>query len=111
MPISRAALAALSQIASFATAVAGGLYFGLFSCGGPHWYWRVFEALAAVVLAATLSVWPPGRYRLVKSVGFVVVLVATFVIVQATIAPLPWVTPTSRAYWRQVLVSIQKGPC
>jgi len=111
MAVHRASLAALSQLVAFATAVMGGAYFGLFACGGPNWRWRAYEALAGVLLVATLLLWRPARHRLAKALGFTAALAATFLMVQAMIGPLPWASPFSRTYWRQVLVTLEKGPC
>lgn len=75
----------LPNAALFLLAVLGGLYFGLFSCGGYAWEWDAFLALAGI--GAIAAVAAPRRVSLFSRFGLVFLAVVTFVLVQAAATP------------------------
>jgi hypothetical protein len=99
-------------IAALLLAVLGGIYFGLFSCGGYAWHKPAFfAALAAATLTALLV--PLQRTRPVANrFGTVVAIGVAFLLTQAIAAPFYPAPPTSWAeFMRIFLHTLEQGPC
>lgn len=83
----------LPQVALFSLAVLGGLYSGLFSCGGHVWAWDAYlvVATASAVAVATVRRQAPVVPRL----GVVGLAIVVFVLVQAAAGPFYPSAPSS----------------
>lgn len=95
-----------------AIAVLGGVFFGLFSCGGYAWHKEAFFwLLVAAVAIATLFPLQRGLpvlWRVVIVLGVPVLFLA----VRAATAPFYPVPPTSWSEFLQVFIStFEHGPC
>jgi hypothetical protein len=102
----------LPLIAALLLAVLGGVYFGLFSCGGYAWHKPAFfVALVATTLAALLV--PLQRPRPVASrLGIVVAVGVAFLLTQAIAAPFYPAPPASWGdFMRVFLHTLEQGPC
>jgi hypothetical protein len=93
-------------------AVAGGVFFGLFSCGGYLWHRHVFWILLALpVIGATAL--PPTLLRpWPRRLAFVVSILAAFVTTRAVVSAFYPVAPTSWAEFAHAVWSgLVDGPC
>lgn len=105
-------LSRLATSALFLLALLGGIYFGLFSCGGYAWHKTVF---AWVLFAATVM-WlllrrtkqQPAVFRIL-----VVLLVPlAFVIAEAASAPFyPAIPDSVGTFVRSLFRALEYGPC
>lgn len=93
-------------------AAAGGIFFGLFSCGGMAWYSQAFILLAALLTG--LSVLIPGNFlqSLWRRAAFPVFVFFIFIFIQAMAAPFyPSAPESAMDYWASALRVLEFGPC
>lgn len=93
-------------------AVLGGVFFGLFSCGGYAWHKEAFFwLLVAVITIAAL--FPLHRKQPVLSrVAVVLGVPVLFLIVQTATAPFYPAPPASWSEFLQAFIStLERGPC
>lgn len=89
----------------------GGIWLGLFSCGGYAWhtqlmYWMLV-VLATVVVAFPPWTWPATWRRLLLAIGLFVV----FFLSEAMIAPLYLGADSLQDYVQKVFAALSYGPC
>jgi hypothetical protein len=102
----------LSVALAFLLAGLGGIFFGLFSCGGIGWHRSAFYViLTAATLVAMLQprqrAWPVLS-RIATAVG----VVATFQFFQALAAPFYPAPPESWSQFFHIFIStLERGPC
>jgi len=106
------AIRMVSPVAAGVLAVWGGVFFGLFSCGGYVWHWQLFEALLGVAMIATV-VAPPWQLRSWPRRGvFVLALACGFVLTRAVASCFYPATPTSFGeFGRDVIHGLLRTPC
>jgi hypothetical protein len=107
-----ASLGAWFVLASLGLAVAGGLYFGMSSCGSYSWHASGFW----VVFATTLTIATLAPSQLLTSklrrIAFLAVVVGTFFVVRAATAPFYPGPPGSMAEFVRLFVhTLDYGPC
>ena len=69
----------------YGACVAGGIFFGLFSCGGQAWHWHLF--LVSVSLLALLVLAVPVRRTTASRFTPLAIASLVFVLLQAAAAP------------------------
>ena len=102
----------LPSICAVFFAIIGGIYFGLFSCGGYAWHQQVFFAALAVCTFVALVV-PLSRARpYLTRLGLVIGVGCGFVLSQAVAAPFYPAAPESwSAYFGAFARALVHGPC
>ena len=93
-------------------AVAGGLFFGLFSCGGYIWHKQIHMSL--MVMAAVFILFEPPNFLtpLWKRISFLVLAFAVFIIVSAAASAFYPATPANIPEFIQSFIrGIEYGPC
>ena len=89
----------------------GGIWFGLFSCGGYAWHKQLMHwslvGLAAIVVAFPPWTWPATWRRLLLVLGLFVV----FYLSLAMTAPFYLGINSLQAYVQQFYTAISYGPC
>jgi hypothetical protein len=99
-------------IAAITLAGLGGIYFGLFSCGGYVWHRQLFFGfLGALTLVALIFPWRRtspicGRIGVVAAIGL------AFFFTEALAAPFYPAPPESWSeFMRLFLYTLERGPC
>lgn len=102
----------LPTICAIFFAIFGGIYFGLFSCGGNAWHKQAFYAVLAAFTIVALVV-PFSRTRpFLTRLGLVVGVESGFVLSQAVAAPFYPSAPESwSAFFRGFAWALEHGPC
>jgi hypothetical protein len=89
----------------------GGIWFGLFSCGGYAWHKQLMHwslvVLATIVVAFPPWTWPATWRRLLLALG----LFVAFYLSRAMTAPFYLGVGSLQDYVSQVLTAISYGPC
>ena len=89
----------------------GGIWFGLFSCGGYAWHTQLMcwllASLAAIIVALSPWTWSATWRRLVLAIGLFVV----FYLSQAMTAPFYLGADSLQDYVQQVWTTLASGPC
>ena len=102
----------LVTIAVIVIAIVGGLFFGLFSCGGYVWHEQLFAVLFISGLLFVLFSPPRVIGKLWKRAFFVVSSSALFLFVRAAASAF---YPTAPESWAELVSSfargLQYGPC
>lgn len=108
----------LERISNFATVVAllvaatGGIFFGLFSCGGYVWHGQLFMSI--VVPVTLIAVLVPGTFlrSWQRRVLFPFAVLITYILFQAASGPF-WPAPPESAaqYFDGFLKTLEFGPC
>ena len=93
-------------------AIAGGLFFGLFSCGGYYWHSQAFTLAFSLSLLA-LFIFPPAKPKdRVRRVIFVAGAVTLFFVIRAGASAF---YPAAPASWGEFFESFYRGllygPC
>ncbi|TKB11150.1 hypothetical protein [Desulforhopalus sp. IMCC35007] len=99
-------------IVSLIFAVVGGIYFGLFSCGGYVWHKKMFVLSFSVVLV-TLFVWPhPKLSRLGIRSSFVAGNVILYFVMQSASSAFYPAAPKSwNEFFDIFIFRLLNGPC
>lgn len=102
----------VAPIAAGALAVLGGVFFGVFSCGGYVWHWELFEGLLAASLLFVLVLPPAPLRSWSRRAMFVMSVVCVFLVTRGVASAFYPAPPTSWEAFRRALVSaIVDGPC
>lgn len=105
-----ARMKSVSPAILFGLAAVGGVYFGLFSCGGYTWHWQAFLALAFASAVAVLI--GSSRYTITWRVAAVPVAVLLFVLVQAASASFHPNAPSSwDDFGVKLIRALEYGSC
>lgn len=93
-------------------AVLGGIYFGLFSCGGYAWhkdiFYMVFALTLLLVFIFPLSILKKIPYRLLS----ILLLIVLFIVVQAAASTFYPTNPASISdFFQGFYLALQDGPC
>jgi hypothetical protein len=101
------------QVGSVVFAILGGVFLGLFSCGGYVWHKQAIVAAIVLLTLAALCVRVSMRgCALWRSVGFVALVVGCFFVSQATAAPFYPNAPASLSeFWQSFVRTLEYGPC
>src|SRR4051812_8866702 len=86
-------------------AVAGGIFFGLFSCGGYLWHEQLFGSVFATALLGTLVLPPSALERWPFRGGFVISALTTFIVARAVASAFYPGPPTSLATFARAVLS------
>jgi len=101
-----------SSISAVLLAVFGGLFFGLFSCGGYVWHQQLFAALFIGILLVVLFVPSMVLNKAWKRILLVVIAPILFLVVRSASSTF---YPTAPESWSEFLASfirgLQYGPC
>jgi hypothetical protein len=102
----------LATISAFTLAFIGGLYFGLFPCGGYAWHKEAFEWTLGIVTVVAV-VWPlRRRWPVLSRIGILLGVPVVFIMVRAAAAPFYPSAPESwEAFFRVFLSTLERGPC
>lgn len=92
-------------------AALGGVWFGLFSCGGYVWHHQLMHWTLGALIAAMLFCPPRQAASLGRRATLALAVVGTFLIVRALTAPFYPVFPGVGDYFRQVGLAPATGPC
>ena len=96
---------------AFLIAVLGGIWFGVFSCGGYVWHRQLMHWTLGA-LAVSLLLYPPRLAApLTRRVLLALGLVGAFFLARALAAPLYPAFPGFGDYFRQVGLALFTGPC
>lgn len=102
---------AVPAIALLGGAAMGGVYFGLFSCGGHKWHWHAFLGIVAAVLSAWAVAAPVKKAIWSRLLPLALAPVA-FMLAEAATAPFYPDTPGSLdEYVTQFALTLQHGAC
>jgi hypothetical protein len=94
----------------YGLSAAGGIFFGLFSCGRYVWHWHWFLAVFAVAGLLVLVV--PARRTIASRFGTLPVAVLLFVLLQAASAPFYPAAPESlHQYGDKFMRTLGAGSC
>jgi hypothetical protein len=102
----------ISTVTALVVAAIGGIFFGLFSCGGYSWHHELFMAI--VVPVTLIAILAPGTIlrSWQRRVIFPFALIITYVLFQAASAPFYPATPDSvTQYFKESLRTLEFGPC
>jgi hypothetical protein len=101
---------ALPVLAPISLAVCGGVYFGIFACGGHAWVWNAFLIASTIVgLAVVLGF---RRTRPAARLALVGLAVVVFVLVEATAAPFyPSAPDSMQEFGERFIRTIERGAC
>jgi hypothetical protein len=99
------------MIAALAFACLGGIYFGLFSCGGYVWHRPLYFGLLAAITLVALVV-PSRRTRpILERIGVVAGISVAFFFTEALAAPFYPATPESWSeFMRSLPVHVRTWP-
>lgn len=102
----------ISPILAGTLAVAGGVFFGLFSCGGYVWHKQLFRLLIAAALLGALVMPPRALGTRFSRAAFTVAVLATFVLVRAAASAFHLGPPPSWSAFGELFVwGVLYGPC
>ena len=90
----------------------GGLFFGLFSCGGYAWHHQLF--LGVVILFTGLGLALPRNFlpKLFWRLSFPLFVLAVYIFSQAAISPFYSAAPANfTSYLQGVVQALEFGPC
>ncbi len=98
--------------ATITVASLGGIYFGLFSCGGYVWHKQLFSVVFTVLLFLFV-VFPPHKLkRINKRLPLFLLLIALFFVVRAAASAYYPAPPESIAeFFNEFLRGLIYGPC
>jgi hypothetical protein len=90
----------------------GGVFFGLFSCGGYLWQQRLFDALFGITALVSLVV-PPEQLRPpLRRGAFLAGVTCAFIVTRGVASAFYPAPPSSLgAFGRAVISGIVDGPC
>lgn len=92
-------------------AALGGVWFGLFSCGGYAWHHQLMH-WTLVVLVLALLLFPPRRAASFgRRAALALAVIGTFFVVRALAAPFYPAFPGFGDYLQQVGLALTAGPC
>lgn len=102
----------IATVAALLIAALGGIYFGLFSCGGYVWHHELFMLITVLItLAAVLT---PGKLLCSwqRRVTFPFAVLITYVLMESLSAPFYPAPPESMVgYFKQFVYALEYGPC
>ena len=97
---------------SILTAILGGIFFGLFSCGGYVWHKELFNVVFCVLLI-TNFIFPPALFK--KSFLrflLIIIIVCLFIFVQAIASAFyPSFPETWAEFFSEFINGLIFGPC
>jgi hypothetical protein len=101
------------QIGAIVFAILGGVFLGLFSCGGFVWHRQaIIATLVVLTVAALVTRFSTRGFGLWRSAGFIILVVTCFFLSQATAAPFYPAAPASLSeFWQSFVRTLQYGPC
>ena len=103
---------AMATIAALVLAVAGGIYFGIASCGGYVWHKQAYFAALVVVSLGGLAVPLSQSHRLLSRALLIVGVVVGYFLSQAIAAPFyPSVPESWSMFISAFLRVLVSGPC
>lgn len=107
-----ARLRVIPPVVAIAEAVAGGVYFGLFSCGGYGWHQDLFWIVFLSSLAFVMLVPPRALRGASKRLGFTTAAVAAFLIIRGAASAFYPAPPESWGeFGADTWIGIWYGPC
>lgn len=90
----------------------GGVFFGLFSCGGYIWYGQVFWATFIGVLMLSAFFAPPSLTTLIRKAAFCFFVVSGFFLTEAIASAFhPAAPKTVKEFFRALWLGLVYGPC
>lgn len=99
-------------VAALAAALVGGIYFGLFSCGGLVWEKTLFACLTAAVTLMAIGAPAPTISRWTRRIAFPFTVFALFWLCQAIAAPFYPAEPSSLSMFVSLFLgALEHGPC
>ena len=102
----------LAPISVIILAVVGGIFFGLFSCGGYLWHHQVFYALFVTALVVALLFPPKSLKNWKRKSSFIFVSIAGFILVRAIASAFYPAAPESiEELIHSIWLGILYGPC
>ncbi len=97
---------------SLAMAISGGVFFGLFSCGGYVWHIQAYWAAALLFITLSITVKNQLLNSIFAKLSFPVVFIILFWVVQSVAATFYPAAPESIAeFIRSLLLTLEYGPC
>jgi hypothetical protein len=92
-----------------AVAVLGGVFFGLFSCGGYVWHWTAFRWLLGV--SCILALAAPSTLSWPRRAGLIALVIPVYLIAEALAAPFYPDTPSSVGeFLHRFVQTLETGP-
>ncbi len=105
-------LSCSTPIASVALAIAGGVYFGLFSCGGYIWHRQLYWGVFGLVIALSVVFPPPSLSPILGRAVLLLLPPVLHRFALAGAAPFYPAMPTSTPqYFDQFWYAFKYGPC
>ena len=93
-------------------AVFGGVFFGLFSCGGYVWHQQLFAALFIGILLVLLFVPSAVLNKAWKRIALVVIATGLFFLIRSVASTFYPATPESwSGFFASFVRGLQYGPC
>src|ERR1700736_259047 len=101
------------RVVAIAVAMLGGVFVGLFSCGGYAWHHQAIVVAITLVTAASLITRFRFRgFALWRCIGFIVLVVSSYFFSEADAAPFYPAPPASFSeFWRSFIQTLEYGPC
>jgi hypothetical protein len=90
----------------------GGVFFGLFSCGGYMWHQQLFLTVFLLFLLAFL-VFPPAAFKHIFSKGLILILlIGSFFVVRAGASTFyPSAPESMQEFIEGFILGVKYGPC
>jgi hypothetical protein len=102
----------VGPVAAGTLALWGGVYFGLFSCGGYVWHWQLFQVLLALALVLAIVVPPSSLRPLLRRATFAVSIIGAFILARGVASAFYPAAPSSlKDFGRAIVSGIVDGPC
>lgn len=93
-------------------ATIGGIYFGLFSCGGYIWHRQAFYIAFALVLSAFFIFPPPMLKKIPLRFIIITSIIAFFLVVRASASAFYPSAPASwPEFFKRLILGLKYGPC
>lgn len=92
--------------------IGGGVFFGLFSCGGYLWHMQLHTSLMAIAAIGIIFVPPSFLHAIWKRIAFIAMSLALFVVVRASASAFYPAAPENMSeFIESFIIGIQYGPC
>jgi hypothetical protein len=112
MPIKLSNVANALVLLTLTLAVLGGVFFGLFSCGGYIWHIQVYWAIALIFILGSMILKNKILNSMLSKILFPIFYLALFFISQSVAATFyPSAPENLSEFISNLFISLEYGPC